>query len=221
MRAILIPGRFSDPPGAMNAFMAHIVETAKSGRAKCRTCGEGISKGEIRFGEEVPNAFSESGGMALHWHHLRCAAKKKPSQLREALTSFPGPVPDRAELDRLIAENEPKQRPTTFPYAELAPSPRSHCGECHTVIAKGALRVALAREQEGPTLMGPPTPRYYHLACSPAVLGPDLDKALSQIRANSRGLSPDDVAELTRALANKQGAPAPRKASEDEEPVPF
>lgn len=206
MRAILIPGQSPDSRNAMNALMAHIVETAKSGRARCRTCGEGIQKGEARFGEEVPNAFSDSGGMALQWHHLRCAAKKKPSQLREALGTFPGAVPDRAELDRLIAENEPKQRPTTFPYAELASSARSHCGECHTVIAKGALRVALAREQDGPALMMPPTPRYYHLACAPSVLGPDLDKALAQIRANSRGLAADDIAEIDHALAIRRPA---------------
>lgn len=219
MRAILIPGRSPDAQHAMTALMAHIVETAKSGRARCRTCGEGILKGEARFGEEVPNAFSDSGGMALHWHHLRCAAKKKPSQLREALGTFPGAVPDRAELDRLIAENEPKQRPTTFPYAELAPTARSHCGECHTLIAKGALRVALAREQDGPALMMPPTPRYYHVACSPAVLGPDLAKALAQIRANSRGLSADDLADLDRALTSR--AAAPRPEPRDEDPVPF
>lgn len=206
----------------MNALMAHIVETAKSGRARCRTCGEGIQKGDVRFGEEVPNAFSESGGTTHHWHHLRCAAKKKPSQLREALASYSGDVPDRAEIDRLIAENEPKQRPTTFPYAERAPSARSHCGECHTVIAKGALRVALPREQEGPALMMPATPRYYHVACSRAVLAGGLAKALTDIRANSRGLGPEDVAELNRALdPTNDVPPPPRPQPADEEPVPF
>jgi hypothetical protein len=208
--------------------MAHIVETAKSGRARCRTCGEGIEKGALRFGEEVPNAFSESGGTTFHWHHLRCAAKKKPAELREALAAHPGPVPDREEIDRLIAEYEPKQKPSAFPYAERAPSGRSHCGECHTVIAKGALRVALAREQEGPgPLMMPATPRYYHAACAAAVIEDEPEKALADIRRNSRGLTPDDVDELSRAFARgaaTRAARPPREeqaAEEDEGPVPF
>jgi len=57
--------------------MAHVIEAAKSGRAACRTCKEPIAKGELRLGEEVPNQFA--GGETTHvWHHLACAAKKRP-----------------------------------------------------------------------------------------------------------------------------------------------
>jgi Poly(ADP-ribose) polymerase and DNA-Ligase Zn-finger region len=180
--------------------MAHIVETAKSGRARCRTCGEGILKDDVRFGEEVANAFSESGGTTFQWHHLRCAAKKKPSHLREALKSFAGEVPDREEIEMLIAENEPKQKPSAFPYAERAPSARSHCGRCQTVIAKGGLRVAVPREQEGPPSMMPPAPRYLHAACAKAALDDDPEMILGQIRQNSRGLTPEDLDQLARAF---------------------
>lgn len=180
--------------------MAHIVEAAKSGRAACRTCGEGIAKGELRFGEEVANVFSESGGTTYHWHHLRCGAKKKPAELREALKSFVGPVPNREELERLITEHEAKQKPSAFPYAERAPSPRSHCGECHTLIAKGSLRIAVQREQEGPALMLPTTPRYLHAACARAALTGDSEEILAQIRRNSRGLKQEDLDELARAF---------------------
>ena len=202
--------------------MAHIVETAKSGRARCRTCGEGILKGDLRFGEEVPNGFSDEGGTTHNWHHLQCAAKKKPSQLRGALEGYPGDIPNRQLIDHLIAENEPKQKPTSFPYAERAASARSHCGECHTLIAKGALRVALQRENDGPSMMGPPTPRYYHAACVRSVLPGDLATALAQIRANSRGLTHEDLDELARALGPARApGPLPPPAPRDEDPVPF
>lgn len=202
--------------------MAHIVETAKSGRARCRTCGEGIVKGEVRFGEEVPNAFSESGGTTFHWHHLRCAAKKKAWQLAEALKSFAGEVPDREEIERLIAENAPKQKPATFPYAEHAPTGRSHCGDCHRTIEKGALRVAVQREPDGPGLMiMPPTPRYLHAGCARAALDGEPEELAARIQQNSRGLGAADVEELLSAL--KAGTPRVRTAGDeaDLEPVPF
>jgi hypothetical protein len=201
--------------------MAHIVDTAKSGRARCRTCGEGILKGDLRFGEEVPNAFSDTGGTAFQWHHLPCAAKKKPSQLRQALETFAGTVPNRQLIDHLIAENEPKQKPTSFPYAERAASARSHCGECHTLIAKGALRVALQRENEGPSMMMPPTPRYYHAACLRGVLSGDAAAMLTQIRTNSRGLTQDDLDELGRALGPRAPGPLPPPADREDDPAPF
>ena len=42
--------------------MAHTIEVAKSGRSQCRGCKKKIEKGVLRFGEEVPNMFSEDGG---------------------------------------------------------------------------------------------------------------------------------------------------------------
>ena len=199
--------------------MAHIVEAAKSGRARCRTCGEGILKGEVRFGEEVANAFSERGGTTFHWHHLRCAAKKKPWQLREALKSFAGEVPDREEIEGLIAENELKQKPSTFPYAERATTGRSHCSQCRETIEKGALRVATAREAEGPTMMMPPGPRFLHPGCASAALGGDPAKLFDQIRQNSR-LSQADADELFGVLM--AGPPRAEAAgSHALGPVPF
>jgi hypothetical protein len=202
--------------------MAHIVEAAKSGRARCRTCGEGILKGDVRFGEEVPNAFSESGGTTFHWHHLRCAAKKKPHELAEALKSFVGEVPEREEVERLIAENAPKQKPSTFPYAERAPTGRSHCGECHKTIEKGALRVAVQREPDGPSLMiMPPTPRYLHAVCARSVLDGEPEVLAARIQQNSRGLGQADMEELVAAL--RAGTPRTETPAQDDgpEPVPF
>lgn len=55
--------------------MAHVIEHASSGRAKCHGCDTRIDKGELRFGERRPNAFGE-GEMTL-WFHLPCAAYKR------------------------------------------------------------------------------------------------------------------------------------------------
>src|SRR5271170_7159638 len=115
--------------------MADVIEVAKSARAMCRTCRANIAKGELRFGEEVPSAFGDGGGTTRLWHHLPCAAKKKPAQLRSALAAFDAErsargdgadaIPDRAAIDAAIAENEPKQKPIRFPYAERASTSRS------------------------------------------------------------------------------------------------
>ncbi len=55
------------------------VETAKSSRATCRTCGDKIEKGTLRLGE--PNEFE--GNVSYRWHHLACAAGRirEPEEL--------------------------------------------------------------------------------------------------------------------------------------------
>jgi hypothetical protein len=35
--------------------MPHLFEPAPSGRAECRGCGRRIQRGELRFGERLPN----------------------------------------------------------------------------------------------------------------------------------------------------------------------
>src|SRR6185503_7924367 len=124
--------------------MAETIEAAKTGRARCRSCRQPIEKGTLRFGEEQPSAFAE--GMQWVWYHLACAAKKKPVQVRAALDAFTGEVPNRAELDALMAEGD--KTATVFPHAERAPTGRSKCQQCHEPIEKGALRVAVEREVE-------------------------------------------------------------------------
>ena len=54
--------------------MPHVFEEASSGRSKCRGCGVPIAKGELRFGERLPNPFGE--GEVTHWFHPMCAAWK-------------------------------------------------------------------------------------------------------------------------------------------------
>jgi poly [ADP-ribose] polymerase len=174
--------------------VAEKIEVAKTGRSRCRVCRQPIEKGALRFGEEQQSAFAE--GMQWVWHHLPCAAKKKPAQLRNALASYGGDVPDRAALEQVLAESD--KTATVFPYAERASTGRSTCLLCRQPIEKGALRVATQRELE---LGGVPRPGagYLHPRCAPEHLKQaDLMDAL---RRNSRGLSEGDFDELARQMS--------------------
>ena len=100
-----------------------VIETAKTGRARCRTCRQAIDKGALRFGEEQPSAFSEE--MQMVWHHLACAARKRPAQVREALAQLPGEFAGRDEIEKLLANAD--ETAVAFPHAERAPTGRSSC----------------------------------------------------------------------------------------------
>lgn len=179
--------------------MANVIEEAKSGRASCRTCKKAIAKGELRFGEEAPNAFGDAPSM--RWHHLTCAAEKLPAELKEALDQFPGPVANRAELDQLMADSLAKGRakPGGFPYSDKAPTGRAKCMQCSQPIDKDSLRVAVEREIETGAMVTK-SAGYLHPACvAPYVEanGGDRAELVEGVRQNSR-LVPAD---LDRVLA--------------------
>jgi poly [ADP-ribose] polymerase len=179
----------------MKEGMAETIEVAKTGRARCRTCRQAIEKGALRFGEEQPSAFTE--GMQMVWHHLTCAAAKKPVQVRAALGTFSGEIPDRAALDAALAEAD--KTASVYPYAERATTGRSKCLHCKEPIEKGTLRVATEREVEfgGMARAGA---GYLHPKCAGEFLEEeDLPAALRQ---NSRGLTDADLAELEGQLVH-------------------
>ena len=126
--------------------MANVIEEAKSGRASCRTCKKTIGKGELRLGVEVQTQFSDTPSMA--WHHVLCAAGKLPAELKEALATFEGDVPNRAELEKAMEDAIKKggAKPGGFPYTDRAPTGRAKCMQCSEAIEKGAFRVAVERE---------------------------------------------------------------------------
>ena len=72
-------------------------EHATSGRAKCRGCGQAIARGELRFGEKLPNPFAE--GEMTHWFHPMCAAYKRPEAMLKGLEAN-AQAPEREALDR-------------------------------------------------------------------------------------------------------------------------
>jgi poly [ADP-ribose] polymerase len=177
--------------------MAHTIETAKSGRAACRTCRKPIAKGELRFGEEAPNQFGESSDASYRWHHLKCAAQKHTDELRATLATFAEPVPERDELERIMAESDAK-KPPPFPYADKAPTGRARCQGCSEPIAKDAIRVAFEREIDrgGMVTKGA---GYLHPACAAGYVegqGSTHAALTDALKTNTRSLSEEDLAKL-------------------------
>ena len=172
-----------------------LIEHAKSGRASCRKCKEKIAKDELRFGHEVSSDFSDS---TLQWYHLKCAAVKLPIELDKVLADFDEDVPDREEIDELIAANRKKQKPTTFPYAEIASTGRSSCIVCEDKIEKGALRVAIEREVDAGGFMRRGA-GYMHLGCVTSY--DDIpDDIVELVRENSPQLDPEELDEIESAI---------------------
>jgi hypothetical protein len=186
--------------------MGNVIEEAKSSRAACRTCKKPIQKGELRFGEEAPNAFGDQP--SLRWHHLACAAAKLPAELKAALDIHPE-VPNRAELDKIMADAISKghAKPGGMPYADKAPTGRARCMQCQQPIAKDALRVAVEREIEvGATVTQ--SAGYLHPGCAAAwteTKGGDRDDLVEGVRTNSR-LADADLSTVVEQI--ETGAPA-------------
>ena len=66
--------------------MPHTFEVAKTGRARCRGCGQPIAARTVRFGERVPNPFAdEEGSETTLWYHVACAAFMRPDPFLQTL----------------------------------------------------------------------------------------------------------------------------------------
>lgn len=181
--------------------MGHIIEEAKSGRASCRTCKKPIAKGELRLGEETPNAFA-AGEVTHQWHHLPCAAKKKPLVLEAAIATTTLTIPDRAALETDIAANKKSQKPGAYPFAERAKTSRSTCLQCSEAIEKGTLRVAVEREVDTGAFVTTGA-GYLHAACAAEWLeanAPIDGDLVAVIEKNSTALEPGDLAALKLEL---------------------
>ena len=125
--------------------MTHVVEPAASGRSKCRGCGRGIAKGELRFGERLPNPFAD-GDMTV-WFHVLCAAYRRPESLSEVLPE--AALDNAAELTQIIEEGLEHSRLERISGVEQAPSARARCRHCNEMIDKDAWRIKLSYFEEG------------------------------------------------------------------------
>src|SRR3954470_9504406 len=105
----------------------HTFEPAASGRSKCRGCGRALQKGELRFGERLPNPFGE-GEMTL-WFHPLCAAYKRPEAMLEALGQPAGGEPDRDALERAAQQTLSQARLRRIDGAERAKG-QATCRHC-------------------------------------------------------------------------------------------
>lgn len=171
--------------------MAHVFESAPSGRAKCRGCGQLIPRGELRFGEHVPNPYAE-GEMTL-WFHPLCAAYKRPEPLLQALTQTREDIPHREELQAAALASLAHRRRPRIDGAERAPSGQAVCRSCRQPIARGSWRVRLVFYEDGRFSAG----GFVHLACRKAYF--ETDEILDQVLHFSWALSEGEREDLRRA----------------------
>lgn len=177
--------------------MAHVVEPASTGRAKCRGCGRKIDQGELRFGEVRPNPFGD--GDATSWFHLPCGAYKRPEPFLEWLESEaepPEPAASLAAEARLGIEHPRLDR---IAGAGRAPSGRARCRSCRELIEKDSWRIGLSFHAEGRFEPG----GFVHASCAPSYF--ETSELLERAKRLSSELSEEDVTDLATALREATG----------------
>jgi len=171
--------------------VAHTFGGAPTGRSKCRGCGRAIAKGELRFGERLPNPFAE-GEMTL-WFHPLCAAYKRPEPMLESLGIAPEGLRETLESAARAASAQP--RLPRIDGAERSPGSQASCRHCREKIEKGAWRIRLVFHEEG--VFSPSG--YIHLGCRRDYFG--AEEILEQLLHFSAGLDDMSREELRKALA--------------------
>lgn len=174
--------------------MPDVLQPAPSGRAKCRACGEVIAKGELRFGEEVTNPFTE--GLTTLWFHVDCGLLRRPEKARPLVLASDDAI---AEREALLAEAElaiEHPRLCRIARVERAPSGRAHCRHCKELIQNGSLRIALEIFDEGRwNPMGT-----LHVTCSQAYFS--VIPSERRLERPARALDEAARAELSSLLAS-------------------
>jgi hypothetical protein len=169
----------------------HLFESAPSSRSKCRGCAQVIQRGELRFGERLPNPFAE-GEMTL-WFHPACAAYKRPEPLLQGLAETSANLPDRENLERAARASLAHRRLPRIDGAERSPGAQAKCRGCREPIARGSWRIRLVFYEEGRFVPG----GFVHVDCRKAYF--ETDAVLDRVLAFSRNLSADEREELRRA----------------------
>jgi len=171
--------------------MPHIFEPAASARSKCRGCGRALAKGELRFGERMPNPFAEGTELTL-WFHPACAAYKRPEALLESLASAPDTI-DAGALRAIAEASNARSRLQRIDGAERARG-QATCRQCREPIKRGDWRIRLVFFEEG--RFNPAG--YIHIGCRGAYF--ECDDVVERALHFSAGLSEDERAELRAAL---------------------
>src|SRR5213594_3059268 len=115
--------------------MPHVFEAASSGRARCRGCGQAIARGDLRFGERLPNPFAD--GETTLWFHPLCAAYKRPESLLQALGEAAESPPDPEALKSVARASFAHRRLPRIDGAEKALSGQAKCRSCREPIECG------------------------------------------------------------------------------------
>jgi len=172
--------------------MAHLIEPAATGRAKCRGCGERIAAGELRFGESVPNPFAD--GETTRWFHLGCAAYKRPEPFLETLDARTEPLDGAERLASEAKRGLVHHRLPRINGAERSASGRAQCRSCKGSIEKGAWRIPLVFYEEGQFAPS----GFIHVPCSTAYF--ETADVLPRLKHFSRNLSDEDLKALQAEL---------------------
>lgn len=192
------PERATPPEAGAENLPPYRIERARSSRSSCKTCRRPIQKDKLRLGVRVEGPF----GPGFLWHHLSCAARKRPDDLQQAYAGkFHEAGIELPTLEELLAEVEIQEKKKAEkpvpPFAERAPTGRSKCKQCGELIEEGALRLVLLRKVEfGNQVRSGPI--FVHPRCGAAALAapddatPRADFA-AQVRANSQNLSAAEV----------------------------
>jgi len=170
--------------------MSNVFEPAPTGRAKCRGCGRAIARGELRFGEQLPNPFAD-GDMTL-WFHPRCAAYKRPEAILQRLAEGATDVADAAGLERVARASAAQRRLSRIDGAERAASGQAKCRECKQRIERGSWRIRLVFFEEGRFAPS----GFVHLDCRDAYF--EGHAALEPMLHFSADLGDEERAELER-----------------------
>jgi len=173
--------------------MTHVFEAAASGRSKCRGCGRALQRGELRFGERIPNPFAD--GETTLWFHPLCAAYKRPEPVLEALTDSAAAVPDREVLERAARASLAQRRLPRIDGAERAKG-QATCRQCREPIPRGAWRIRLVIYEEGQFSPS----GFIHLACAKDYF--ETADILEHVLHFSPALGDAEREELRSALAS-------------------
>jgi hypothetical protein len=168
--------------------MPDVIDTAKSGRSNCRGCGRSIARGELRFGESLPNPYAE--GESLFWFHLVCAACMRPDKLGPTLETCTQPIPEPEWLRKAVSAGIAHDRLPRLVRAERAASGSARCRQCRELVSKGSWRLALQMFEQG--RMQPIGT--IHAECSEAYFG--TTTILDRIERLTDGLDPAELAEI-------------------------
>lgn len=186
------------------------IETATSGRARCRACRQSIGKGAERFAEASPNPVAE--GETQHYYHLACASERRPGSFARLVASLEPPRTDLEPLAAAAALAITHRRLERLGALERAKSARANCRHCREPIEKDTWRVALQPIEEGRLAAW----GFVHLRCAPAYCG--IKPGPERITRYSE-LTPDERGEIESALAALP-VPDPLPESTDEDASP-
>lgn len=176
--------------------MPHIFEQAPSGRAKCRGCGLAIAKGELRFGERLPNPFADGENVEMtHWFHVPCAAYRRPEAFLATIPDATVEIDRKAEFVHEAELGVAHRRLPRLSTAERASSGRATCRACKELIAKDTWRIALVFYEEGRFVPS----GFVHVGCVPSYC--ETAEVMPRVRHFSPALTESDAAEIAAQLS--------------------